>query len=393
MKRSISAIIVAMLAAGVANVAVAASKPASVKATQIKPNPKKICPTPVAAKASKASLKLGVGSAPPPLKVYKWVKGQPVKKFEKGKVYVVELWATWCGPCRQSIPHLTELAKEYKGKVTFAGVSVWDDRGVNSEAEYVDNITKFVKEQGDNMVYNVGMDDMKGTIAKTWAEAANVHGIPTAFVIGKDGKIVVICHPMELTDLLPKILAGTFDSKAFAKQKADEEAKANEFQQTFAKAGELFGQKKYKETVEEIDRVLAAKPEYMKEGAMIKYSILLGYDESAAYAYARKISEGIYKDDVPALRNIVSCIISNPELKTPDYDLAVSVAEQAAALTKNENVGVLQALAEANFKKGNIDKAIEVQEKAISLLAADSDEQKKDFEATLAEYKSKKDGK
>jgi thiol-disulfide isomerase/thioredoxin len=63
----------------------------------------------------------------PPLKVAKWIKGKPVQRFEPGKVYVVEFWATWCGPCRRSIPHLTELAKKFKGKVTFIGVSIWGE--------------------------------------------------------------------------------------------------------------------------------------------------------------------------------------------------------------------------------------------------------------------------
>ncbi|MCX6345732.1 MAG: TlpA disulfide reductase family protein, partial [Armatimonadetes bacterium] len=93
--------------------------------------------------------KLEVGSVPPPLKVFKWVKGKPVTKFEKGKIYVVEFWATWCPPCRTSIPHVTELAKKYAGKITFIGVSIWDsaDRATRkpyTEDKYIENVTKFV---------------------------------------------------------------------------------------------------------------------------------------------------------------------------------------------------------------------------------------------------------
>jgi len=155
--------------------------------------------------------KLVVGSPAPPLAVWKWIKGQPVTKFEKGKIYVVELWATWCPPCRASIPHLTELAKKYKGQVTFCGICIWDStnratRQPETEQQYLDRVTKFVNEQGDKMVYNVGLDDLQGTIAKTWGEAAKIPGIPTAFVIGRDGKIAAITHPMNLDQVLPPII-------------------------------------------------------------------------------------------------------------------------------------------------------------------------------------------
>ena len=73
-------------------------------------------PQPAAAAAPTAALK--AGDAAPALKLAKWVKGTEVKTFEKDKVYVVEFWATWCGPCRRTIPHLTKLSKEMKDKVT-----------------------------------------------------------------------------------------------------------------------------------------------------------------------------------------------------------------------------------------------------------------------------------
>ncbi|HVU64861.1 MAG TPA: TlpA disulfide reductase family protein [Phycisphaerales bacterium] len=79
--------------------------------------------------------RLIVGDPAPSLSIEKWIKGEPVTSFEKGKVYVVEFWATWCGPCKASMPHITDLQKQYKGKVTFIGVGSPGWRDTLSQAE------------------------------------------------------------------------------------------------------------------------------------------------------------------------------------------------------------------------------------------------------------------
>src|SRR5581483_11860735 len=105
----------------------------------------------LAATAARAEGELNVGDPAPKLEVKEFVKGEPVKSLEKGKVYVVEFWATWCGPCRATIPHLTELQKAHKD-VTFIGVSVYEREA--------DKVKPFIKEMGDKMDYRVAVDDV-----------------------------------------------------------------------------------------------------------------------------------------------------------------------------------------------------------------------------------------
>jgi thiol-disulfide isomerase/thioredoxin len=121
-----------------------------------------------------------------PLEGLTWIKGGPVT-ITPGNVYVVEFWATWCPPCKISIPHLAGLQKKYKDKgVVFTGVS----------DEPPDVTTPFVKQMGDSMNYNVA-SDTKGDVEKGYMVAFHQDGIPTAFVVGAAGKIVWFGHPMD----------------------------------------------------------------------------------------------------------------------------------------------------------------------------------------------------
>jgi thiol-disulfide isomerase/thioredoxin len=153
-----------------------------------------------------AGATLKVGDPAPKLQTGKWVQGEPVKSFEKGKAYIVEFWATWCPPCRASIPHLNEIYLKYKDKglvVIGQNVSEQNDSGVAA----------FVKKMGDKMTYRVALDDKQsspeGQMSKTWMEAAGQNGIPTAFLVDTKGNIAWIGHPMSLKEqVLENVLSG-----------------------------------------------------------------------------------------------------------------------------------------------------------------------------------------
>ena len=67
--------------------------------------------------------KLAVGDNAPGLDIEKWVKGSETT-IQPGKVYVVEFWATWCGPCRMIAPILDQIAVEHAGKVKITKLDV-----------------------------------------------------------------------------------------------------------------------------------------------------------------------------------------------------------------------------------------------------------------------------
>jgi thiol-disulfide isomerase/thioredoxin len=168
------------------------------------------CAGPAAAKPA-----LDVGDAAPMLEVKEFIKGEPVKQFEKGKVYVVECWATWCGPCRESIPHLTELQKKYKD-VTFIGVVVLE------EDQKV--VAPFVKEMGDKMGYRVALDAVPegedrhcGKVVQNWMFPSGQLTIPTSFIIDGEGRIAWKGQPKELEEPLKRVLAAK--GKASAEKK------------------------------------------------------------------------------------------------------------------------------------------------------------------------------
>ncbi len=154
---------------------------------------------------------LGVGDPAPALQAGEWIQGEPVTEFAPDKPYLIEFWATWCGPCVESIPHLNEIAAAYDDK----GLVVI---GQNISEPDESRVKPFVEKMGDKMTYRVALDDKsqmeKGAMAATWLKASGVGGIPVAFLVGKDGKIAWIGHPMALeSSVINQVLAGTFDLK------------------------------------------------------------------------------------------------------------------------------------------------------------------------------------
>ena len=317
---------------------------------------------------------LKVGDPAPTLPVAKWVKGQPVKEFQQGKVYVVEFWATWCGPCRQTIPHLTKLAEKYKDKVTIIGVSVWERADANDPNAHIQRVEKFVQDMGDKMNYVVAVDGAEGVIAKNWMEAAEQDGIPTAFVIDQQQRIVWIGHPMRgLDEVLEKVLAGNFDWKAEAERQKRLREQMEALQKDYTEYAQLMRQRKYEDALAKLDAMIAKYTEFPTL-KLLRFETLLRADEKQAYAYALQLAQNEFKDAPQVLSILAWKIVdddTNPPLKSPDYQVAITIARRAVELTKEKDAAILDTLAYAYFKSGDVQNALKYQKMAVDLAEKD----------------------
>ncbi len=109
----------------------------------------------------------------------------------RGKVVLLDFWASWCQPCRDEAPALAQVYREYRERdVEFVGVNLWDNPG---DAEL------FLQQQGHQ--YPNGID-AEGKIAISYG----VRGIPEKFFIGRDGSIARKFTGPMTPDLLRQIL-------------------------------------------------------------------------------------------------------------------------------------------------------------------------------------------
>ncbi|HWD41997.1 MAG TPA: redoxin family protein [Fimbriimonas sp.] len=261
------------------------------------------------------------GLPAPALSVKKWFKGTPVGSLLPSKTYVVEFWATWCGPCRESIPHLTKLAKANKD-VTFLGISIW-------EQDRDGNIAKFVKDMGSNMDYNVGYSGDQDGMAKSWMAAAGQNGIPTAFIV-KDGKVQWVGHPMEMEGPLAQIKAGTFKVSAF-KTAFDQRASVNRrqmaVQNEMTAIVDLHKNGKAEEANKKLDDLVAKNPDQRSSAEMIRFGWLATDDPAT---WEKKAASMAAEKSPESQRMLLSFAIrqaeegGNPTLGRKALDLCIS---------------------------------------------------------------------
>ena len=139
-----------------------------------------------AADKKAANEKEAAGAGKVSVKIVDWEETLEIVASHKGKIVVLDAWATSCPPCMKEFPNLVKLHKRYADKGVVCISLSCDYQGIKNKppAFYHERVVKFLEKQGavfQNLMSNVDAEQMY--------ENMEVASIPTVFVFGRDGKI------------------------------------------------------------------------------------------------------------------------------------------------------------------------------------------------------------
>ncbi len=185
-----------------------------------------------------------IGSPPPPLVITDWFtdgdgRYRHESEFRDGNVYVIEIWATWCGPCINAMSKLVKLQRQYADqRVHVISVSDEESKAINTfldrelddkareNLNYEDNETTFREAYRH---YSV-VSDTTGLTWNRYMHGTGNAGFPHCVVVGRSGLVEWMGHTLELEEPLRAIVDGTWDHDAFREELR--RTKLNEIRQT-----------------------------------------------------------------------------------------------------------------------------------------------------------------
>lgn len=325
------------------------------------------------------ALSLLPGDSAPAISIEHWIKGDRVGALGDGKVTVVEFWATWCGPCRAGMPHISELQEKYKDqKVTIVGVS---DEPLEKVAEFLAK-----PEWAEKTRYTLATDPDKST-HKSYMQAAYQRGIPTAFIVGKTGMVEWIGHPMTMDEPLAKIVKDDWDVQAFRSEFETRMRPIIEMEAINASIRKATEAKDWNAALAGYDRLIEREPKTADFRRAEKFEFMLTQigDAPRAYAYGRELMTS-FTD--PALFNQLAWLVVDDEaVKVRDLAFAMDAATKGNDLARGEDAAILDTLARVHWEKGEKAKAIEIQKQAVA--KAPAGPMADSIKETLKKYESK----
>ncbi len=278
---------------------------------------------PVLSNAQVQQPRIKVGDVAPTVKVGKWIKGNSIGRYDPNYIYIVEFSGVGCGPCRASIPMLSELARKYRSKVRMVSVYVLEN-GSNPpkdtvDTAYMETVERYINKIQDDVAFDVAVDDPTQTMFNTWLKPSGSTGIPRVFIVNRAGNIAWIGGPRLLEQELKHLL--------------DDEDGARKNETVLGVA------------VSHLDNDTHISEDFSQNLFLYRKKLkeLLDKDEKQAYEYGWKLLANELKNVEPVLfymaRDLHNRQISK-QLSSPQqgFDLALALSERAAELCKAEFV-------------------------------------------------------
>ncbi|MCH8260319.1 MAG: redoxin domain-containing protein [Planctomycetes bacterium] len=297
--------------------------------------------------------KLSVGDPAPGLDIDTWVKGEETT-IESGKVYVIEFWATWCPPCRKSIPLLTALQEQYED----AGLVI-----IGISDEEVGTVRPFVEKMGKRMNYIVATDRRKAT-DRAWSKRAGLKGIPAVFIVDRDSKVAYIGNPLaaDFDSVLSRVMRGRYNPEL--------EKQAASVIQAARRARKV---KNWRMAERHFNEVIDLDARVFAEIALEKFEMLLDDmgERDKAYRFAQQDLIGnLFSNDPGALRMLAVKIATDPKFaadpdrELQDMDVALEAAEASLRVAGRDDPESLATLAMVYYHLQDVQQAIELQTQA-----------------------------
>lgn len=351
------------------------------------------------AAAAQHQPRLTVGSKAPELKYGKWLKGAPIKEYEKGRLYLFEFWATWCGPCIASMPHLSGFARERKQEATVIAVNIWEKTGDKPYETSLPKVARFVEQMGNKMDFNVITDSKDEFMGNNWMKAAGQEGIPCTIMV-KDGIILWMGHPIELDSVVNMVLTGKYDMETVKKEK-EEKDRINDsilapYTNVYKRYELLSSNKQYDKALALLDSAMATMPTYAGTFGFFKFNLMIDhYNEDSAMVFAKQ-----WQSTKPGYTGSTGALITRkPGLKKSTYLYGISLLNELLENPQMPATIVYAGAASAYANMGDYKQAVAYQQKAVNTGKQYLKEGKfagfiiedtiKELEAPLAEYKKK----
>lgn len=311
--------------------------------------------------SASAQITLHVGDKAPPLSIKEWVNGDAVNlsRDASNKIHLVEFWATWCPPCKASIPLLTKYQNKYKNDLTIIGVTDPDGRGNTIKA-----IRRFVKKRSKEMTYTVAIDDNSKT-ANRYLLAAGAIGIPHSFLVGRDGNILWQGSPLDpqLGEILPKVIDGSYDLSA---------AKVEQEVMKRLQALSLSIQMGQWATVWDglIDILKIDPTNEVAMDALVNIYAQELRNTKSFRTWTRTYID-INKSNPKAMTQLAGKLLQINDFTTSVPDLALEAAKNAYHSTNKRDAMAMTTYARALYHIGHLDRAITLQEEAVAIASSE----------------------